>query len=61
VRHDLVIGTAIVDALAKWSPRSVVVTQGIIGCPHEEGIDYPVGEQCPRCPFWANRDRWRDA
>jgi hypothetical protein len=27
------------------------------GCPHEEGIDYPEGEDCPHCPFWANLDR----
>ena len=27
------------------------------GCPHEEGIDYPDGGECPRCPFWANVDR----
>jgi hypothetical protein len=30
----------------------------IIGCPHEEGVDYPEGQSCPRCPFWAHRDRW---
>jgi hypothetical protein len=29
-----------------------------IGCPHEEGKDYPLGENCPQCPYWANRDRW---
>ena len=29
----------------------------IFGCPHEEGIDYPVGEECPECPYWANRPR----
>jgi Extended Signal Peptide of Type V secretion system len=28
------------------------------GRPHEEGIDYPEGSTCPRCPFWAHRDRW---
>jgi RNA polymerase sigma factor (sigma-70 family) len=27
--------------------RSVVVTDGIIGCPHEEGVDYPEGKSCP--------------
>lgn len=32
---------------------NIVMTEGIIGCPHEEGIDYPVGESCPDCPFWA--------
>jgi len=38
--------------------RSVVMPDRIIGCPHEEGIDYPEGEVCPMCPYWANRDRW---
>jgi len=32
-----------------------VVTDGIIGCPHEEGIDFPVGEGCPYCPFWRGK------
>jgi hypothetical protein len=31
---------------------NVVMTEGIIGCPHEEGVDYPLGEDCPECPFW---------
>lgn len=38
--------------------RSVAMIDGIIGCPHEEGVDYPDGEACPQCPFWAGRDRW---
>ena len=38
--------------------KSVVLSDGIIGCPHEEGKDYPEGETCPECPYWANRDRW---
>lgn len=38
--------------------RSVGMVDGIIGCPHEEGVDYPEGETCPTCPFWADRDRW---
>lgn len=38
--------------------RSVAMIDRIIGCPHEEGIDYPVGEPCPACPYWAKRDRW---
>ena len=37
---------------------SVVAVDRIIGCPHEEGIDYPDGTACPQCPFWANRDRF---
>jgi hypothetical protein len=40
--------------------RSVVATNKILGCPHEEIIDYPESENCPHCPFWANRDRFTD-
>jgi hypothetical protein len=32
--------------------KSVVATEGNIGCPHEEGEDFPEGEDCPFCPFW---------
>jgi hypothetical protein len=38
--------------------HSVAMVEAIIGCPHEEGIDYPTGESCPHCPFWKGRDRW---
>ena len=37
--------------------KSVVMADRIIGCPHEEDIDYE-GATCPACPFWAGRDRW---
>ena len=38
--------------------KSVVMTGDIIGCPHEEGIDYPNGETCPTCCYWKDRDRF---
>jgi hypothetical protein len=41
--------------------RQVVVARGIIGCPHEEGVDYPDGGECPMCPFWHGKDRWANA
>lgn len=49
---------AIHKFIADQGVRSVVMTDRIIGCPHEEGVDYPDGEKCPQCPFWATRDRW---
>ena len=35
--------------------QSVVRTDGVIGCPHEEGIDFPKGRECPYCPFWRGK------
>jgi len=36
---------------------SVAMTDQIIGCPHQVGIDYE-GEWCPVCEFWRGRDRF---
>jgi tetratricopeptide (TPR) repeat protein len=36
---------------------SVVMPPEILGCPHQEGIDYPEGEVCQECPFWKDRPR----
>jgi hypothetical protein len=48
----------ILEFIRQHAVKTVVMSPGIIGCPHEEGTDYPEGEVCPRCPYWATRDRW---
>jgi hypothetical protein len=59
---DIRANHAICEEMAKFlrghEVHSVSMVDGIIGCPHEEGIDYPEGEACPQCPFWTGRDRW---
>jgi hypothetical protein len=30
----------------------VTIRPGNQGCPHEEGTDYRLGEDCPFCPYW---------
>lgn len=35
--------------------KSIVVTESPIGCVHEEGLDFPAGEDCPFCPFWKGK------
>lgn len=57
-RYDGATIDAIVDLLGKHGIKSVIGVDRIIGCPHEEGIDYADGEDCPQCPYWAGRDRF---
>ncbi len=58
VRTDPTIMAEILAFLDQHHVQRVGIADRMIGCPHEEGIDYPQGETCPRCPYWANRDRW---
>lgn len=58
VRSDPAIGVEILHFIEARGVKSVVMADRIIGCPHEEGTDYPEGQVCPQCPFWAHRDRW---
>ena len=58
VRSDLVISGEVLQFIKDHGVKSVVMTDRIIGCPHEEGVDYREGAACPQCPFWAHRDRW---
>ena len=56
VRADPGINRAIVEFIESHDVKSVMMTDGILGCPHEEGIDYPLGEDCPECPFWVDHE-----
>lgn len=58
VRSNLEISGEVLKFIKDHGAKSVVLTEGIIGCSHEEGVDYPDGAVCPQCPFWAHRDRW---
>lgn len=58
VRYSKKILQEILEFIAQNKVKRVVMTDGIIGCSHEEGIDYPVGEKCPECKFWSYRDKW---
>ncbi|AOO81742.1 hypothetical protein [Bosea vaviloviae] len=58
VRTDETVLREIATFLRGHEVRSVVMADGILGCPHEEGIDYANGGTCPHCPYWAGRDRW---
>jgi hypothetical protein len=52
------IESEIKDFIREHNVLSVSMLDRIIGCPHEEGVDYPDGQSCPQCPFWGGRDRF---
>ena len=58
VRHDPQIIELILDFVSANRAKSVISPSRIIGCPHEQGIDYPEGQNCPKCQYWAGRDRF---
>jgi hypothetical protein len=58
LRHDGKLAREALDLIAKHGAKSVAMPATIIGCPHEEGTDYPEGAACPHCPFWKDRDRF---
>lgn len=55
VKGDVKVRRQIQEFFGKHGVKSVVATDGNIGCPHEEGDDFPVGEDCPFCPFWKGK------
>jgi hypothetical protein len=58
VRLDEQIFEQMIGFIERHQANRIAVADRIIGCPHEEGVDYPEGQSCPHCPFWKGRDRW---
>lgn len=52
VLDDEKVAAKILDFFQRYKVVQVITTDGNIGCPHEEGEDYPIGGHCPFCPFW---------
>ena len=48
----------VLDFINENNPKTVSMIEETIGCPHEEGIDYPEGDFCPKCTYWKGRDRF---
>jgi hypothetical protein len=57
IRADPGIAREVLESIEKHGVLTVVMTDGIIGYPQQEGIDYE-GEWCPVCDFWHGRDRF---
>jgi hypothetical protein len=59
VRKDLSAIGEMLEFIESQGALTIIISDGIMGCPHQEGIDYE-GEFCPNpgCAFWHGRDRF---
>jgi len=48
IRTDRITNQEIIDFIRGSGARSVVMADRIMGCPHEEGVDYPKRSNTPR-------------
>ena len=55
IKDDPKVRREIEEFLKKHGVSSVVATENNMGCPHEEGEDFPHGEDCPFCPWWKGK------
>ncbi len=58
VRNDPAVAVEVAAFFKQYGVKETAISDGITGCPHEEGVDYPMGRPCPHCPFWASIDRF---
>jgi hypothetical protein len=54
IRTDTAISEQILTFLSHQGAQTVGLSPGVVGCPHEEGVDYAPGTDCPQCPYWRN-------
>ena len=59
VRLSAEITEQVVAFLQEHEVHRVGMVYRIVGCPHEQGVDYE-GNFCPNpeCTFWYGKDRW---
>jgi hypothetical protein len=59
IRADPAVAEQMLAFIAEHGALSVGIAPAILGCPHQQGIDY-AGDWCPdaACAYWHGRDRW---
>jgi len=45
----------IAEFFKRYSVKWITMSDGNMGCLHEEGEDFPVGGDCPFCPWWKGK------
>jgi hypothetical protein len=53
--NDKLVERELQEFFRQHGVEAMMVGEENYGCPHEEGKDYPQGEDCPFCPFWKGK------
>ena len=56
IRRDAAIADEMLAFIKLHGAKQTVIGDGIWGCVHQTGVDYPEGEVCPHCPYWRDRE-----
>lgn len=57
VSSDPKVAAEIGQFYLKNKVADVIMTDGVLGCPHDEGVDFPIGGQCPQCKYWETKPK----
>ena len=52
IAEDVLSAQEISRFIQEHDVARVLTSEWVLSCPHEEGVDYPEGEDCPHCPDW---------
>lgn len=55
IAEDVEAAREISTFIKRHQVQRVIASEMVMSCPHEEGVDYPAGEECPYCSFWKSR------
>jgi len=57
VTSDPVVAAEIGKYFLENAAEDIVMAGGVLGCPHEEGVDFPLGTECPHCIYWSSHTK----
>lgn len=52
IADDVDSAREITQFIKEYNVARVLTSEWVLSCPHEEGVDYPLGSICPLCPDW---------
>lgn len=52
IAEDVSAAREISQFIQEHQVERVLTSEWVLSCPHEPGVDFPLGEECPLCTAW---------